>query len=409
MYLAVVTPLDVRSTGVADYSLDLLPHLARTAGHRIIVFGQDLDKHQKLSTDGWTWQPITELGRTEPGVDLIIYQMGNSPAHDFMAPFLLKYPGLVVLHDLSLHNFYVRQATQANQPGTYKRAFAFGYGLRGLWMARRHLQEGVPVNYPDYLLSEWIATRSPGVIVHSRHAATLLKKQSPQARIWTVPMPMPITEHISLEKARAHLGLAPDIYLVVVFGVINRSKNPMATLDAIRQLRADGIPAQVAFIGHENTEFQLAPEVERRELQDSVIQLGFVADLTTVNLWLSAADVAVSLRSPYWGETPSSALRILASGLPLITHDVGAFTELPNTACIKIASDIPDPSEVLYRALLNLYQEPDHRHNMSAAAREYIAQKHTPDVVAARYIAVIREILHPPIFQGPEVEIGSIL
>lgn len=404
MHLAVVTPLDVRSTGVADYSLDLLPHLARTAGHRIIVLSQDLDKHQKQSTDNWIWQPITELKRIESEVDLIIYQLGNSPAHDFMAQSLLKYPGLVVLHDLSLHNFYARQATQDNQPETYRRAFAFGYGLRGLHMARCHLQEGVPVNYPDYLLSEWIATRSLGGIVHSKHAATILREQSPQARIWMVPMPMPIAERIPLKKAREHLGLAPNIYLIAVFGVINRSKNPTATLDAIRRLHAKGIPAQVAFIGHENTEFQLAPEIERRELQNSVIQLGFVADLTTVNLWLSAANVAVSLRSPYWGETPSSALRILANGLPLITHDVGAFTELPNTACIKIASDIPDPSEALYRTLLDLYQQPDRRHNMSTAARKYIAQEHSPDVVAARYIAAAKEIVHPPIFQKLETK-----
>jgi glycosyltransferase involved in cell wall biosynthesis len=393
MRLAVVTPLTPRASGVAHYSLDLLPYLAQEGDAEITLFTSATDDPPSEVKSRWTWRPVTDLPQVASEIDLIIYQMGNSPAHDFMAPSLSEYPGLVVLHDLSLHAFYVRQATLMRRPAVYMRAFGFAYGITGLRTARRHLREGTLVSYPDYLLSERIAARSPGVIVHSQYADHLLSERCPLARIWAVPMPMPLPKHVSSEEARARLSLTPSSYLVAVFGVINKSKNPEAVLDAVRRLRAADIPAQVVFIGRENTSFQLAPEIEQRGLQDAVLRPGFVDDLETVNLWLSAADTAVGLRSQYWGETSASALRILANGLPLITDDIGSFAELPDSACLKIPSTASDPSELLHDALVDLYHQPDRRRAMGTAAREYIAREHDPSQMAARYTAIIQTLL----------------
>ncbi len=394
MRVALVTPLDARSTGVADYSLDLLPHLARAMGGDVVVFAPEADRSRAGGGDGWTRRPITELPRLAPQLDLLIYQMGNSPAHDFMAPYLLEYPGLVALHDLSLHDFYVRQAKLADRLAIYMRAFGFGYGVQGTRLARCYLRQPTQVGYPEYLLSEWLAVRSPGVVVHSHHAAALLTERCPAARIWSVPMPMPLPDRISSTDARAQLGLASDIYLIVVFGVLNLSKNPIAVLEALQRLRAAHVPACVAFVGLENTSFRLAPAVERRGLQTDVIRLGFVDDLATVHLWLSAADVAVSLRSIYWGETPASALRVLAGGLPLLINDVGAFAELPDSSCVKIAPDHPNVGEAVCAVLEDLYRDPDRRRAMGVAARDYIGRKHRPDQVAARYARVAEAILN---------------
>jgi len=394
MRVALVTPLDVRSTGVADYSLDLLPHLAPAMGGDVVVFTQDAGHSQPGCGDGWICRSVMELPRLAPQLDLIVYQMGNSPAHDFMAPYLLEYPGLVVLHDLSLHDFYVRQATLAGHLAAYMRAFGFGYGVQGTRLARHYLQEPMQVSYPEYLLSEWLAVRSPGVVVHSHHAAALLTVRCPAARIWSVPMPMPLPDQVASADARAQLGLAADVYLIVVFGALNLSKNPIAVLKALKRLRAAHVPARVAFIGLENTSFRLASEVERRGLQADVIQLGFVDDLATVHLWLSAADVAVGLRSIYWGETPASALRVLAGGLPLLVNDVGAFAELPDSSCVKITPDTPDTEEALYAVLEDLFREPNRRQAMGVAARDYIGRKHGPGQVAACYVRIAEAILN---------------
>ncbi len=122
MRLAVVTPLDPRTTGVADYSLDLLPHLAAANPAPLDVFSDNIEDR---SGPGWVARPIGELRDRADQFDLIIYQMGNSPAHDFMADMLFAHPGLVVLHDVSLHDFFARQA-RARHLGRYQRAMGYG-------------------------------------------------------------------------------------------------------------------------------------------------------------------------------------------------------------------------------------------------------------------------------------------
>jgi glycosyltransferase involved in cell wall biosynthesis len=391
MQLAFVTPLNPRTTGVADYSLELLPALARAARNEIQVFSQEDDVSPQNPGQGWRRRRIADLPRSASEFDLIIYQMGNSEAHDFMAPYLFRYPGLVVLHDLSLHNFYARQV-EAGHPDIYLRSFGFGYGLSGMAAARRYLQTHMSIGYPEFLLSEWLAARSLGIIVHSHHAATLLSERCPTARIEVVPQLMPVLPDIPLEVARARLGIAQDTYLMAVFGVLNLSKYPLATLDALSRLRADGIPAKAVFIGRENASFQLAPEVARRNLQDAVIHLGYI-DLKDVNSWVSAADVCVALRQFYFGETSSALLRVLATGRPAVVTAIGAFAELPDEVCSKVAADDPDVIQSVYFALKHLYIDTQRRQIMGKAARAYVMHELDPDRIAARYVALAQSII----------------
>ena len=390
MRLAVVTPLDAQSTGVADYSRDLLPHLARAARGEIQVYSEG-ETACLNRTEGWACWPISDLAQAAHELDLIIYQMGNSPAHDFMAPFLFRYPGLVVLHDLSLHDFFARQA-KAGHLAAYVRAFGFGYSVEGTALARRYLQAPLPVDYPQYLVSEWLAARSLGVIVHSQHAASMLTERCPSARIWVVPMPMPLPAPVTQEEARRQLGITGDAYVFVAFGMLNPSKHPIEILETLRRLRAEGIPARAVFIGRENSTFRLAPEVDRRGLATDVTHLGF-ADPDTAQLWMFAADVAVGLRQLYFGETSASALRLLATGTPMIVSDVGAFAELPDSACVKLSFNASDVGQALYAALAQLYRDPVRRRAMGRAARDYVAREHDLDRVATHYVQVVEAIV----------------
>jgi len=382
----MVTPLDPRATGVADYSLDLLPHLARAARAKIHVYSDTVCP----SGEGWTWHAADELGADAAGHDLIIYQMGNSPAHDFMAPYLFRYPGLVVLHDPYLHDFYVRRA-RAGHTSVYVRALGFGYGVEGTALARRYLRNPLPVEYPHYLASEWLAARSLGVIVHSQHAADLLGSRCPSARIWAVPHLVHLPPHVMRETARRQLSIAQQDYVIVVFGRIAQSKCPVEILEALHRLRADGIPARVVFIGEENSEFRLAPDIERLGLDHSVTHLGFVS-WAVAEHWMFAADVAVGLRQRYFGETSGAALRILATGIPMIVTQVGAFAELPDQVCLKLPFCDPQLEALLAAALKKLYLDPERRQAMGKAAREYVASECDPDRIAALYMRVVEAI-----------------
>jgi len=231
------------------------------------------------------------------------------------------------------------------------------------------------------------------VIVHSRHALDLLSARCPTARLNFVPMPIPLPLDRSHAAARTKLGLAVDEFLIGVFGVLNDSKQPRVILTALRQLLDAGVPIKAVFIGRENDTFHLADEAPRLGLSDHLIALGFVEDLQVVNDWLAACDVAINLRSPYWGETSASTLRLLAAGTPVIVNDVGSFAELPEAACLKLPVDVPDLPDQLTAALRQLSDQPDRRAAMRIAARQYVATEHDPRRVAAQYMEVATAIL----------------
>jgi len=386
MRLAVVTPLDAAYTGVADYSRDLLPHLAEAAGHAITVYADRADADQ--SGPGWAARPIADLPSTARQFDLIVYQLGNSPAHDFMAEAVWHYPGLLVLHDISLHYFFARQSRSR-----YLQAMGYAYGLPGVTLGWQFLRGSATVDYPAYLVSEVLADRSPGVLVHSRHALELLTARCPTARLADAPMPIPLPPDRAYAATRAQLGVKASDFLIGVFGVLNDSKQPRAILAAMRRLVEAGVPIKAVFIGHENDAFHLADEAPRLGLSDHIHALGFVEDLSAVNRWLAACDVAINLRSPYWGETSASTLRILAAGVPVIVNAVGAFAELPDAACVKLPPAGPQLIDELVLALKQLSEQADRRAAMQVAARQYIATEHDPSQVAGRYLEVAQSIL----------------
>src|ERR1700704_4742318 len=87
MRVAWFSPLPPVRSGVAAYSADLLPHLtARSA----------VDCFTESNAHDFVWQ-----AQRQP-YDLVVYQLGNAPCHDYMWAYLAAYPGLVVLHDARL-------------------------------------------------------------------------------------------------------------------------------------------------------------------------------------------------------------------------------------------------------------------------------------------------------------------
>src|SRR4051812_34596585 len=116
MHVAWFSPLPPTRSGIAAYSAELLPILCRT--HAIDVFvDRPITRHES-PVEG----PQSSVGHAAGGAphvrsahefiwrtrlepyDLVVYQLGNAPCHDYMWAYLARYPGLVVLHDARLHH-----------------------------------------------------------------------------------------------------------------------------------------------------------------------------------------------------------------------------------------------------------------------------------------------------------------
>jgi len=73
--------------------------------------------------------------------DLVVYQLGNAPCHDYMWGYLAAFPGLVVLHDARLHQARARALLQQDLSGTQTGAWLGQHGI----LAR--LQQNSPFGF----------------------------------------------------------------------------------------------------------------------------------------------------------------------------------------------------------------------------------------------------------------------
>ena len=125
--LAWFTPLPPERSGISAYSAELLPALAgrfaidvyadlpsafRPAGVAVFDAYDFVWKHQR--------QPY----------DLTVYQLGNATCHDYMWPYLFRFPGLVVLHDGQLHFARARLLLQQKRYSDYRAEFKFNHPVR---------------------------------------------------------------------------------------------------------------------------------------------------------------------------------------------------------------------------------------------------------------------------------------
>lgn len=386
--LAFVSPLPPERSGIADYSAELLPELARH--YRITLVNAT-----PATTDPW-------LNANFPSIDLptfrararqfdrIVYQLGNSHFHAHQPELIAAYPGVVVLHDFFLGHLHGWRQIGTNEPFALLQALHAAHG----WPALRHLADhGQAATLWHFPANGAQIAAATGVIVHSEHAMRLAQTWLPAGlagrlqRVAQLRRPPPALDRA---RARAALGLSADAFTVCSFGFLGPSKRNDDLLNAWLDSHSSRDPrCQLVFVG-QNPGGDHGEALQRRlrELPPGVqVRItGFVTPDDYAH-WLTAADLAVQLRTLDRGETSRGVLDCLAYGLPLIANAHGSMADLP----ADVVHLLPDDFTVaqLHDALDTLRLNPDRRTQMSRDGRAYIRQQHHPVAVAAAYRDVI--------------------
>jgi len=82
----------------------------------------------------------------------------------------------------------------------------------------------------------------------------------------------------------------------------------------------------------------------------------------------------------------------MAAGVPAIVFNVGAFSELPGDAVVKIDHD--DNANALLEAYLRrLIEDGDLRERIGQNARRYVVENHDVRIGAAKYLVFIRQVI----------------
>jgi glycosyltransferase involved in cell wall biosynthesis len=413
--LAFVAPFPPERTGIAEYSARLVPRLEK---YYDVVCVSDL----KRIADGSISMrlPVRSVRWFEENggrFDRILYQFGNSPAHKKMFQLLEQHPGVVVLHDFFLSDLLCWMAESGYAPGCFSRALYDSHGLSALVADNRSGRRTSVGNYPCNLA---LLRDSFGVIVHSEHAIELARDfygDAASDKMRRVPFLMPspvkwdgrparqektggtpVPRSLSLirpdrAEARRRLKLPPDAFVVCSFGWVTPFKLCDRLLNAwITSPLGKTEETLLLFVG--GTDEGLHGRNFRRQLSNAIglgsrIELtGYVSDEQYWD-YLTAADLAVQLRTQSRGETSATVFDCMAAGLPLIVNAHGSAAELPDEVVTKISDDFTESE--LAEVLSKLRNDLELRRQIGAKSQYYLNEVHRPELVARRYFDVIEE------------------
>jgi glycosyltransferase involved in cell wall biosynthesis/SAM-dependent methyltransferase len=412
--LAMWTPLPPQHSGIADYAGELAPYLARWADVELFV-DQGYEPTASI-TDAFPVFHHSAFARRHAArpFDLTIYQMGASHYHVFSAEAIARWPGVVVLHDLSWsHVLYHLQGF----PGlnvTFEEALGRMAGVDVVQELRAIVARGGDAEedaieqllLANPLLDD-IVSASKGVIVHYPEARAELETRYPNVLARWFPMgvkdPYALLPWATRSLARDHLGFAPSTFVVGVFGIAHPVKRIEATVCAIaeasRTLReSNGGAAGRQLVLFVAGEF-LDESYKARVLQlarglgvaDQVRVLGRV-DEDTWNALLVGCDLVVNLRFPFRKQMSATLMRAIAAGQPLAVTDLADWRFVPETFCRFIPVGEREIG-VLAEVILSLARNPAQREVMSRAAREYYLEHCTLERMAEGYRQVVNEVL----------------
>ena len=421
MRIAWFSPLPPMTSGIADYSAELLPHVAEYCEIELIVdegARPDPALAGRFPVHGHKALPgVLARGR----FDTVVYQLGNNREyHAAIYRTLLEHPGVLVLHEYVIHHLVRDLTLYAGTPGGiegYAREMRYAYGQTGEAMARRCLATGVPLDPWSYPLFERAVDASLGVIVHNRFTRDRVLASRPLTRMAVVPHHLSLGDlpETSFEEARAAVGIAPGDFAVATFGFLTESKRPGVLLSAFARLRKEVPNARLLIVGEVSPHFDFG-RVFKPGMLEGVTVTGRL-ELDRFLLYMQACDVAVNLRHPTAGETSGTVIRLLGMGKPLVVNDTGSFAEIPDDCCAKV--DLDDTEEDLLLAYLRrLAGDEPLRLRMGENARRHMADHHSLAGSARGYADFLRETAEsgaqpfraaPPLLDYPADDLRSAL
>lgn len=384
MKIGWFTPLH-RHSAIASFSVTVCAQLAKQ--HAVTIYASDIaDRDEACSID----LPVVVLKASDDltvaaelsACDAVFYNMGDHLGnHRRIFAWLERQPGIVILHDLVLRNFFVGHYMTE---GRFDRPALLDlvescHGPEGRDWFRRWQEGEIPTWTADpaaliYNMAGAVTRLAAGVVVHSRFARQRLNAwNGPPVRF--VPFPEPASAGPAATWAYPSDNAGRQRLNVLTFGLINQNKLVDVVIEAIARdevLRQRLTYTVAGRVSDPLYEKRLRWLISGCGLTDSVHLVGPVSE-ADLHARLREADLVVNLRNPHLGESSWSLLEALFAARPTIVWNHGFYGEMPDDVVRKVAS-----RDELTSALVQLCSA-EERQRLSDRARAYAARTFSTD------------------------------
>jgi glycosyltransferase involved in cell wall biosynthesis len=380
MKLNWFSPLPPARTGIAQYTMGLLPALGKQA--EIVLWTEQIE-----------WDPLLEkyavVRRFQPEqvpwieinqADMTIYHIGNNPsAHGAIWQVSRRHEGIVVLHDLSLQHLFggLFRDHWRDRDG-YLAHMERHYDWEGRLAGEAFWHGKLPTIYMSehYPLTALAVEGALGVLVHTQEG---MFGQSRETACPVAYLPLPYApsqrSYSSPPKmGRDQAGGPP--YRLITFGYLNVNRRLGSLLQALSTL-PEGDLFRLDIYGYVWDSEYVRTQIQTLGLQGIVKLHGFVP-AEELDAALAAAHLAVNLRNPTMGESSFSQLQIWDHALPTLVSQVAWYAQLPENAVAFVRPE----HEVLdiQRHLNAVLADPQRFVEMGAEGRRFLEEHHRPEM-----------------------------
>lgn len=388
MRLNWFSPLPPAKSGIADYSFGILPELSSRVDVTLWTDRAGWDPQLEQYAKVRQYQPEridwVELNRAE----LSFYNIGNNHLHHAAIWQVSRQsPGIVILHDVRLHDFFesLYRGHWRNQAG-YLAQIERHYGEEGLNIAT----EFVSARHGDYdfmaqrfSMTGAVLEHALGAVVHTKDAFNELPTSN-RCPVFYAPLPSaPI-----LKSAKTD-GLRPQPYRLIIFGHIGRNRRLDAVLEALSQLPENLFKLDI--YGEIDDAKTLRQRIQTLNLKQAVTVHGYTP-LAELDHALSNSQLAINLRYPTMGEASASQLRIWEHALPSLVTRVGWYASLSSDAVahVRPENEVAD----IRSQLENFIQDPERFARMGQHGRRLVETEHHPKAYVDTIMSLVANARH---------------
>ncbi len=351
--------------------------------------------------------------------DLVVYQAGNSTAHAFIWPYLLRYPGLTILHDAHVHHARGAALITPASAAAYRAAFAFDHPDLSPDLAELAVWgfDGAYSFLWPMIRSVILASRAVGV--HTRGGARALQAACPDAHIDYIALGMgrevpPATSDRA--EARLALGLDADAIVFGVFGGLTADKRVPVILESFARLRRLDPRVHLLLAGAPDPRLGLPDLIAALNLAPHVT-LAPALDDDGFERAIASVDVSLNLRWPTARETSGPWLQALAAARATVVIDLEQHAHLPaldpqtwtqrpgpgRNDPITVAIDVLDEAHSLDLAMTRLAGDAALRDRLGRAARTWWEREHTTTRMVDEYAHLIARVAQQPAGTPPSL------
>ena len=404
--IALFSPVNPMKSGISDYTEELLPYLLEH--FQIDLY---LDSNYKPTNESVLqrchWYDHLAFARqiAEKKYAAVLYQLGNSSYHAYMIDYILKYGGIITLHDYAMGGVinWLSSVLPRRSPNRLDllEELIYNYGKSHARDIFRRIKCGEirphELSNEGIFLSKRFFDRSIGLIVTGQHAYEMARKTYPYYPVEClsyipigVPI-VPIPTKGQIREIRQLLGIPAEALVIASFGIIASPKRATSSIKAFAKLLEINRQALLIFVGECQPGYRAPMDLIKKLRLEEKVRIAGHVDFKSFYDYMKACDIVVNLSYPSQGGVSSSLLRSLSLGKPTIVSNGGPHTEFPDEVVLKVKYGYDDEDDVSEKLLLLACKE-QIREKMGENAYSYISKNHSLERVTKLYVDFILKV-----------------